>query len=162
MNTLLFSVCGFAILSFLKSSKEKQCPSFILKEAAWVFWGICLFSGLSFALRAFSGLQILEIKLSSVVILFILMLALRREISVFAAAAGLGFWVLDYSSSWSRAAGGVLAAGFLYAAFRLALWAFQRRSIFYKPAAPFAGYPLLMMQAFWVSVLLTALCLFFI
>ena len=162
MNTLLFSACGLSMLSFLKASKEKQCPFFILKESAWVFWGICLFSGLTFSLRAFSGLQILEIKLLGTIVLFILTAALRREIFIFASAAGLGFWVLDYASSWSRAAGGVLAAGFLYAAFRLALWAFQQRSVFYKPAAPFTGHPLLMMQAFWASVLLTALCLFFI
>ena len=161
MNTLLFLASGFSVLSFLRSSEEEKYPSAILKETIWVFFGICLFSGLSFIFRRFLTLQILEIEILVAVIFFILMLALGRDISMFAAVSGLGFWVLEYASSWSRAAAGVLAAGALYTVFRLAIWSFQNRSLFYKPAAPFAGHSLLMIQAFWASLILSVLSLLF-
>ncbi len=162
MNTLAFIVCGFSLLSFLKSTEDKQTPLSILRESVFIFWGMCLFSGLGLALRTFSTLNVLEIELLLTVIFFILFLILNCGIHLFLTVAGLGFWILEFAPSWTWAAFFVLAACFLYAAFRFALWSFQNRSLFYKPAAPFAGHPLLMVQSFWSALIITVFLLLFV
>lgn len=162
MNTLLFLTSSLALLSFLRSSESEKYPSAILKECVRVFFGTCLFSGLGFALRAFSPLATLEIELLITTAFFILNLTLERDISIFAAVCGLSFWIFEYAFNWERAVIGIVLSGALYAGFRLAIWAFQNKALFYKPPASFAGYPALMLQAFWASLILAVMGLFFV
>lgn len=162
MNTLLFLTSGLALLSFLRSADSEKHPSAILRDCARVFFGICLFSGAGFALRAFSPLTLIEIKLLMTVSFFILNLSLQRDISLFAAVCGLGFWVLEHTFAWGPALAGIFLAASLYVGFRLAIWAFQTKALFYKAPAFFAGHPALMLQAFWASLILAVLGLFFV
>ena len=162
MNTLLFLTSGLALLSFLRSPESEKYPSAILRECCWVFFGVCLFWGLGFTLRTFSPLAVLEIELLVTLAFFILNLTLQRDISMFAAICGLSFWILEHTFAWGRTVTAIISAGALYTAFRLAIWAFQNKALFYKPPASFAGYPALMLQAFWVSPILAVMGLFFI
>lgn len=160
MNTLLFLTCGLGLLSFLRAAESERNPNFILKECFFVFAGICIFSGAGFMLRAFSPMTVLEIQLALSAVFFILNSAFQRDISFFAAVCGIAFWILESPFSPEHTGASVLFAGAFYTVFRLALWSFQTKALFYRPPSFFAGYPALVLQAFWTSLILTVLALF--
>lgn len=162
MNSLLFWACAMALLSFLRSNEIEKRPSAILKNSVIVLAGLAIFCAGAMLLRAFSPLTVLEIWLLLAVIFFAAATFLKQDVSTFAAVSGLSFWIPDYGErpflSVFYAAGAVL----LFLLFRCGLWSFQNKSMFYKTSGFFSGYPALMIQSFWASLILTALSLLFL
>jgi hypothetical protein len=153
MNSLLFTAIGFAFLGSLKG--EKTTPRRIFEETFQIFSCVAVLAGAALLLKSQFPLRKDEFALGMIPAVYGVCALARRPLVFFFCICGLTFPFLDSGYSGGLLAG-ILGSAALFAGFRLIVLGFQERSLFYRPPAFFSGMPLLLIQAFWASLLLTA------
>ena len=141
MNLLLFAAAGFG---FLFSLEKEESFKKILIQTAQIFFGIVLVLMIRSVLEKFLGLQKEESGLAVIPVIYAVNALARLPFLIFLSIAGLSL------------PGFALPTVLFFAAFRVFMLSFRARALFFRAPSSWAGAPVFLIQAFWVSLVLAA------
>ncbi len=154
-------ISGSLALAFLLAAASPFSWKLEIKPLA-VETGLLFFAALVWAALA-TGLERAlpqalpgEVLLLTVPVMYAAMRRVKKPDLFFIIAGGLVFLIFKKTSAFERLTAAATAFASFFV-FRILLSGVRHKTFFFRPAAFFYGFPLFLVHAFWVSLLLLAL-----